>query len=174
MYLSSKLQDKTLSSKSYKNVLDEQHIRKYKRVNYSSKLLKILKNYENIADPLIFDVAEKHIINAKNSLEHEKRISSKIHDKKITKAEVFENEVISDLFDLFFLGQIWRVAESICIKGGTPKICQIMDKIDIEIKSLGKSIHERGLFYQIPIRNSVKLQLGSILIIANAIKNKFS
>ena len=49
-----------------------------------------------------------------------------------------------------------------------------MDKIDIEIKSLGKSIHERGLFYQIPIRNSVKLQLGSILIIANAIKNKFS
>ena len=68
MYLSSKLQDKTLSSKSYKKVLDEQHIRKYNRVNYSSKLLKILKNYENIADPLIFDVAEKHIINAKNSL----------------------------------------------------------------------------------------------------------
>jgi hypothetical protein len=134
--------------------------------------MKILKNYEDIADPLFFDVAEKHVLNAQNSLNHEKRLLNHNKEKKITKAEVFENEVISDLFDLFFLGQIWRVAESICIKGGTPKVCQIMDKIDIEIKSLAKNIQDRGLFYQIPIRNSVKLQLGSLLIIADAIKDK--
>ena len=91
-------------------------------------------------------------------------------DKIASNAEVFENEVIADLFDLFFLGQIWRVAESICIKGGAPKICQLMQRADIEIKSLGKSIQERGIFYQLPIQNSVKLQLGSILIIADALK----
>ena len=93
-------------------------------------------------------------------------------DKIVTNAEVFENEVITDLFDLFFLGQIWRVAESICIKGVAPKICQLMEKADIEIKSQAKSVQERGAFYQLPIRNSVKMQVGSILIIANALKEK--
>ena len=172
LFLSTKLQDKKSSNKSYRNLLKEQYNRKNNRVKYSNKLMKILKNYEDIADPLLLDFAEKHVLNAQNSLDHEKRVLDKTKEKKITKAVVFENEVISDLFDLFFLGQIWRVAESICIKGGTPKICQIMDKIDIEIKSLAKNIQEQGLFYQIPIRNSIKLQLGSILIIAEAIKNK--
>jgi len=172
LYLSSKLQDKKYSDKSYLNLLQEQYDRKNSRLKYSNKLMKILNNYKDIADPLFFDVAEKHVINAQNSLNHEKRLLNRNKEKKITKAEVFENEVISDLFDLFFLGQIWRVAESICIKGGTPKVCQIMDKIDIEIKSLAKNIQDRGLFYQIPIRNSVKLQLGSLLIIADAIKDK--
>ena len=73
---------------------------------------------------------------------------------------------------MFFLGQIWRVAESICVKGGAPKICKIMELSDLEIKSLAKSVQERGAFYQVPIRNSVKMQLGSILIIAEALKNK--
>ena len=67
---------------------------------------------------------------------------------------------------------IWRVAESICIKGGNPKICQLMDSADIEIKTLGKNVQERGGFYQLPIRNSVKMQLGSMLIIAEALHNK--
>ena len=42
---------------------------------------------------------------------------------------------------------------------------------NLEIKSLAKIVQERGAFYQIPIRNSVKMQLGSILIIAEALKN---
>jgi len=171
MYLSSKLQDKKISNKNYKYVLNRQYLKKINRLNYSLSIFDILKKYENIADPLLFDVVEKHMINAQDSLAHEKRISDKIKNKKISKSEVFEIEVISDLFDLFFLGQIWRVAESICVKGGTPQICQLMEKIDIEIKSLSKSIYKRGMFYQIPIRNSVKLQLGSLLIIANAINN---
>ena len=49
-----------------------------------------------------------------------------------------------------------------------------MDSSDLEIKSLGKSVQERGSFYQPPIRNSVKMQLGSILIIAEVLKNKKS
>lgn len=47
-----------------------------------------------------------------------------------------------------------------------------METIDIEIKSLAKSVQERGTFYQPPIRNSVKMQLGSIMIIADALKDK--
>ena len=172
LYLSSKLQDKKQSGKSYKKVLEERIKRQKNRVKYSTELLKLIKEYSNLADSLLLDVAEKHIVNASNSLEHEKRVIDKTEERVALNYEIFENEVIADLFDLFFLGQTWRVAENICVKGGAQKICRLMDIADIEIKSLGKSIQERGIFYQLPIRNSVKMQIGSILIIAEALKNK--
>jgi len=172
LYLSAKLQDKTISKKSYKKVLISKYNRKKKRVKYSIKLINLIENYSDLADPLLLDGAEKHVANAQISLDHEKRILDKTEDKAITESEVFDNEVLADIFDLFFLGQIWRLAESICIKGGNPKICSIMDTLDIELKSIAKNTQERGGFYQLPIRNSVKMQLGSILIIANALKNK--
>ena len=172
MYLSSKLQDKKPSNKSYQKAIEERYFRKKNRVKYSIKLINLIEDYANLADSLLLDTAEKHIANAQNSLDHEKRVLTVTEDKIASNAEVFENDVITDLFDLFFLGQIWRVTESICIKGGAPKICQLMETADIEIKSLGKSVQERGAFYQLPIRNSVKMQLGSLLIIAEALKNR--
>jgi len=172
LYLSAKLQDKKVSKKNYKKVITERYYRKKNRVKYSIKLINIIKDYSDLADPLLLDVAEKHIVNAQNSLDHEKKIMIKTEDKNITNSEVFENEVLANIFDLFFLGQIWRVAESICIKGGNPKICNLMDSVDIEIKTIAKNVKERGNFYQLPIRNSVKMQLGSILIIADNLKNK--
>ncbi len=172
MYLSSKLQDKNLSGKNNKKILEERYIRKKKRVKYSIRFINQIKNYVEYANPILLSAAEKHLVNAQNSLDHEKKMITLAEDKITTNAEVFENEVIADLFDLFFLGQIWRVAESICIKGVSPKICQLMEKADIEIKSQAKSVQERGAFYQLPIRNSVKMQVGSILIIANALKEQ--
>jgi hypothetical protein len=172
MYITSKLQDKKPSNKNYKKINEERYLRKKSRLKYSIKLLNILRNHTELADPLLLDVAEKHVVNAQNSLDHEKKLLLKTEEKIVTKAEIFENVVLADLFDLFFMGQIWRVAESICIKGGVPEICQLMESLDIEIKSLGKSVQERGKFYQLPIKNSVKMQLGSILIIADVLKNK--
>lgn len=156
MYLSSKLQDKKPSNKSLKKVNEDRYNRQKNRVKYSIKLINIIREYINLVDVKLLNVAEKHLVNAQNSLDHEKRLLELIDDNTATNSEVFENEVIADLFDLFFLGQIWRVAESICIKSGSPKICQLMETADIEIKSLGKSVQERGTFYQIPIRNSLK------------------
>ena len=153
-------------------MIEERCKRKKSRVGYSIKLLDKLKEYEPMADPFLFTLAAKHIVNAQLSLEHEKQILGKVEDKTVTKAEKFENSVLEDLFDLFFLGQIWRVAESICVKGGAPKICQLMEAADLEIKSLAKSVQEQGAFYHVPIRNSVKMQLGSILIIAEELKNR--
>jgi len=171
LYLTAKLQDKKPSTKSKKEMVIERHRRKKSRVKYSIKLINLIKDFADLADPVLLDAAEKHLVNAQNSLDHEKRILDKTEDKIVINSEVFENEVLTDIFDLFFLGQIWRVAESICIKGGNPKICQLMDSADIEIKTLGKNVRERGGFYQLPIRNSVKMQLGSILIIAEALKD---
>ncbi|KYK21764.1 hypothetical protein AYK24_03135 [Thermoplasmatales archaeon SG8-52-4] len=172
MYLSHKLKDKNPSKRSYKKMIEQRYKRKKSRLEYSIMLIEKLKEYENMADPLFLNLAKKHIANAQLSLEHEKRIIASAEDRVITKAEKFENSVIEDLFDLFFLGQIWRVAESICIKGSAPKVCLLMETSDFEIKSLARQIQEKGAFYQVPIRNSVKMQLGSILIIAEALKNK--
>ncbi len=172
LYLSSKLQDKKQSDKNFKSIIEARYKRKKNIVKYSIKLINKIKDFSDLADPLLLDVAEKHIKNAQIALDHEKKSIEKTENRLATNSEVFENEVLTDLFDLFFLGQIWRVAESICIKGGAPLICQLMDSIDIEIKQLGKSIEERGSFYQLPIRNSVKMQLGSILVIAEALKNR--
>ena len=113
MYLSHKLKDKNLSKKSYKKMIEERYVRKKSRVVYSEKLLEKLQPYRDLADPLLFTLAEKHIDNAKLSLEHEKRILAKSEDKIITKAERFENSVLEDLFDLFFLGQIFSATRHI-------------------------------------------------------------
>jgi hypothetical protein len=172
MYLSAKLQDKNLSTKTKKSMMKEKYGRNKNRLNYSQRIFNYIKDYSDLADPVLWDVAEKHLMNAQNSIAHEKRLLNKMDESIVSNAEVFENEVLADIFDLFFLGQIWRVAESICIKGGNPKICHLMDLADIEIKTLGKIVQERGDFYQLPIRNSVKMQLGSILIIAEYLKDK--
>lgn len=172
MYLTPKLKDKTMSALSYKTVVQKRYQRKNARVQYSIQFLKKLKNYDSLADPLLLAFAQKHVDNAQASIQHDQRVLSTVVDKPITKAEEFENEVLTDLFDLFFLGQIWRVAESICIKGGASKVCQLMEAADIEIKALAKSIQERGRFYQVPIRTIVKMQLGSILIIARALQDR--
>jgi hypothetical protein len=172
MYLTPKLKDKTPSRISYQKMNEEKYKRKKSRVAYSLKLLDKLKKNSDMANSHLLISAEKHIANAQASLEHEKRILAKTENRSVTKAEKFENSVLEDLFDLFFLGQIWRVAESICIKGGAPNVCSLMDAADIEIKALAKSVQERGSFYHIPIRTSVIMQLGSILIIAEELKKK--
>lgn len=172
MYLTPKLKNKTPSKASFKKMIEEKYNRKRARVNYSRRLLERLKDYSDLADPLLLPLAEKHVANARASLKHEKRLLLKMEDKTVTKAEKFENSVLEDLFDLFFLGQIWRVAESICIKGGATKVCHLMGAADLEIKSLAKSVKDRGAFYHIPIRSSVKMQLGSLLIIAEELRKK--
>lgn len=172
LYLTPKLKDKTPSRIPYKKMIEERYNRKKSRVAYSLKLLDRLKQNADMADSHLLIAAEKHIANAQASLEHEKRILTKMENRPVTKAEKFENSVLEDIFDLFFLGQIWRVAESICIKGGVTRVCHLMEAADIEIKALAKSVQERGAFYHIPIRTSVIMQLGSILIIAEELRKK--
>jgi hypothetical protein len=172
MYLTPKLMVKTPSRTPYKKMIEERYKRKKSRVAYSLKLLEELKQNSDMANSHLLNAAEKHIANAQASLEHEKRILAKTVNRPVTKAEKFENSVLEDLFDLFFLGQIWRVAESICIKGGVINACRLMDTADIEIKALAKSVQERGGFYHVPIRTSVMMQLGSILIIAEELRKK--
>lgn len=171
MFLTPKLQDNTPSLLSYRAMMQQRYQRKKIRVEYSRKLLDKIQEYSHLADTLFYDMAQKHVANAQISLAHEKHVLSKMEDRPVSKAELFENMVIADLFDLFFLGQIWRVTESICIKGVTPKICRLMEAADVEITSLAKNIEQQGNFYQVPLRTAVKMQLGSLLIIAETLQS---
>ncbi len=172
MFLSAKLQDKKPSGETKKSIMKEKYLRNKNRLRYSQSMFNQIKDHAELADSLLLDVAEKHLLNAQHAIDHDKRLLDKIDESIVINAEWFEHVVLADIFDLFFLGQIWRVAESICVKGGNPKICQVMDAADIEIKTLGKRVQQRGDFYQLPIRNSVKMQLGSILIIAEYLNQK--
>ena len=171
MFLTPKLLDNSPSLVSYKAMMQQQYQRKKLRVAYSRKLFDKLQDYAHLADPLLYAMAQKHVDNAKMSLAHEKHILSTMEERPVSKAELFENMVIADLFDLFFIGQIWRVSESICLKGEAPKICRLMESADVEITSLAKGIEQQGNFYQVPLRTAVKMQLGSILIIAEKVRS---
>ena len=174
LFLSPKLQDKTPTNKKFTTLANHKLQRKKARLRYSRQLMKQLEEYKNMADPLLYDVAQKHIANAQASVDHETRMLASAKEKNVTKAEAFEDEVIADLFDLFFLGQIWRVTESICVRGGAPKICRLMQTADLEIKSLGKKVMEQGKFYSIPLQKCVRMQLESMLIIADALRQNNS
>gem|GEM_PF-1625595 len=141
-------------------------------VRYSVGFFDKLRPHEEYANPVLFDAAVKHLENARISIRQEEKEISLVKDREATKAEVFENGIMADLFDLFFLGQIWRVAESICIGGGPREVCRAMDSVDVDIKIRGKSIREAGRFYQIPIRSAVKMQLGSLAVIADALDER--
>jgi len=174
LFLSTKMQDQTQSKIPLNTLILERIQKKQQRINYSQKIFERIQHLSDYANPLLFDGIQKHLKNAQSSVSHEKRILDSTPERVATQAELFENQVLSDIFDLFFLGQIWRVTESICIQGGGNKACRLMDLCDIEIKSLAKSIQDRGNFYHVPIRNSVKMQLGSILIIADALQNNWN
>lgn len=171
MYLSHKLRDNSQAKLTYLEMIKERYERKKIRVDYCTTFMNDIQKHAEAANQLLYSFAQKHIANAIASLHHEERIIQYAKDKFVTNAEVFENEVLEDFFDLYFLGQIWRVAESICVKGGMKNICKNMELADIEIKSLAKSIQERGLFFRVPIRKMVKMQLGSILYIAEELKS---
>jgi hypothetical protein len=170
LFLSTKMLDQTETKMPLKTLISKRIQKKQERITYSQKIFSRIQPLSDYANPLLYDGIQKHLKNAQSSVSHEKRILDSTPERFATHAEIFENQVLSDIFDLFFLGQIWRVTESICIQGGGNKACRLMDLCDIEIKSLAKSIQDRGNFYQVPIRNSVKMQLGSILIIADAIQ----
>lgn len=172
MFRSPCMSDKGMSGQSYRAIQTAKLKRRKGMVRYSTKFFDKLEPYAEFANPVLFDAAVKHLENARISLRQEEKEVTKVEEREATNAEVFENGVMADLFDLFFLGQIWRVAESIVLGGGPRVVCRAMDTVDIDIKVRGKSIREAGRFYQIPIRSAVKMQLGSLGIILEALVDR--
>jgi len=167
IYLTPAMRDTKRSNKSLKHILEAKYERNLNVLRYSIRMMGKMDEFKEMADQVLFDSAKKHVQNARTSLEHDKKMLSNLEERYATNAELYENEVMADIFDLFFLGQIWRVSESICIQGGGVKPCRLMEKTNLDIKTLAKSVQSRGGFYHLPIQKSIQMQLGSLLIMAD-------
>ncbi len=171
MYLSPPLRNKNITKKSFKKINLERYRKERKGIEYSKKIMSKLEVFKDLSDPMLYDFALKHIANAELALRHKERNQELLDDRPATVAEVFEHGALADTFNLFFLGQIWRVAESICLSGSAQKICRLMEFTDLDIRSQAKVIEGTGNFYHIPLNIPVKMQLGSIMIISDFLAN---
>jgi hypothetical protein len=172
MYRSPKMLDTRPSSLKLKTVYRNEFKRHKAAIEYVSKIMKELEPYSDLAEPNLYRAASKHITVAQEMMFMKERLSQEGEDSIATNAEVFEHGPLSDVGDLFYAGQVWRVAESVCLAGGPTKICRLMDGMETWLQTMGKSVKDNGGFYQIPIKSAVKLQLGSLLIISDAIGKK--
>jgi hypothetical protein len=108
MYLSAKLQDNKPSDKNRKELLKERYIRKKHRLTYSNNIFRLINDFAEDADSVLFDAAKKHFINAQNALDHEKRLLNIIDDAPVNNSEVFENDVLICFFWVKY-GELRRV-----------------------------------------------------------------
>jgi hypothetical protein len=140
-------------------------------IQYCINVLTKLEPFFRFSDPLLLGSVLKHVANAKLELE---AAGSKIQaagNRNATNFEKFENDLMVDIANLLLLGQIWRVLET--IRGNQPKshIGNMAANIDRKVMVLAKKIKCRGGFTLIPLQKLIKMQLGSILIIAEILSN---
>jgi len=76
-----------------------------------------------------------------------------------------------DVADLLLLGQVWRVAETIRGNQTKTETGNVASEIDGKIMALAKETNRRGGFTPIPLQKLVRMQLGSILVIADVLTN---
>jgi len=113
----------------------------------------------------------KHVASAKLELELAGAKISAAENRFATNFEVFENDLMVDIADLLLYGQVWHVAETIRTNKNTAEVGNIASIISKKILTFAKEINRRGKFTQIPLQKLIKMQLGSILILADILAN---
>ena len=172
LFTSSMKTDKNLSNRKLKSLLQ---IRRKKRANtleYCINVLNVLEPFFSLSDPVLLGSVLKHVANAKLELENAHSESTKMEKKtNATNFEVFENDLMVDVADLLLIGQIRRVTETIHRNIKKRKTEYIIERIDNKLVTLAKKINKQGEFKLIPLQKLVKMQLGSILIVADVLSN---
>jgi hypothetical protein len=154
-----------------RGLLEKRRGKKSAVVQYCIDVLTKLESFFFLADPLLLGAVLKHVASAKLELE---TAGSKIQaagDRNATNFEVFENDLMVNVSDLLLLGQIWRVIETINRNQRNRQTGNLSVRTDRKIMTLAKKINERGGFMPIPLQKTVKMQLGSLLIIADVLSN---
>lgn len=135
------------------------------------KLVKYVGTFFSLSDPVLLGSVLKNVANAKLELENTALEIDEEKDPNATNYEVFENDLMVDIADLLLIGQVWRVTENIHRNINDGKNDYMLERIDQKIKGLAKKIDKRGEFKPIPIQKLVKMQLGSLLIIADVLSS---
>jgi len=171
LFQSSVKKDNEASKRNLKDLLENKKRKNLVNMQYYEELLSKLEPFFAFSNPLLLNSVLKSVADAKLLLEDSASKKKPVEDRKATNFEVFENDVMADISDLLLLGQIWRVAKYIFSKTRETQTMSLMKTVDQKMGALAESVSRRGRFVPMPIQKLVKIQLGSILIIADVLLN---
>ena len=135
-------------------------------VQYCLECLAKLEPHFNVADPVLLNSLMKHLSTAILTMEHDELQEHHAHDRYATNYEVFDKDVMINVANMFLLGQVWRVAETIRQTTKERWLNDLSAILENKITLLAEKNKIHGGFEPLPLQKLVQMQLGSILIIA--------
>jgi hypothetical protein len=171
LFQSSFKKDNEASEHNLKDVLEDKKRKSLVRVQYYEELLSKLEPFFAFSNPLLLNSVLKSVADAKLLVADSALNKKPVEDRKATNFEVFESDIMVDVYDLLLLGQIWRVAKYIFSTTRATQTMSLMKAVDQKMGALAESINARGRFVPIAIQKLVKMQLGSTLVIADVLLN---
>jgi hypothetical protein len=163
--------DNEVSEHKLLGLLEKRRERRAASISYCINALNELEPLFCFSDPVLLGSVLKHVASAKLELEFSEAKIQAAGTRAATNFEVFENDLIVDVTDLLLLGQVWRVAETIRVNQSKTQAETIAARIDRKIIALAKKTSAQGGFAPFPLKKPIKMQLGSILIIADILSN---
>ncbi len=163
--------DNKVSNQKLRILLKKRQEKRAAVIQYCVNVLTELEPFFVFSDPLLLGSVLKHVANAKLELGIANSRIRDAGDRNARNFELFENDLMVDVANLLLLSQIWRVTEIIRRNQIKNQIENITLDIDRKIRVLAKEINRRGEFTPIPLQKPIKMQLGSILIIADVLSN---
>lgn len=164
--------DDKLSNYYLPDLIKTRNKKRNKTIEYSINLLSQIEPLFPLSDSLILNSVLKYIANAKIAIDFDTLKNQDIKNRKATNFEVFENDLMIDIEDMLLLGQIWQVVNSIQKNQQKNKTTKYITKINRKLLQLNKKINQKSEFKPIPIKKLIKMQLASILIIADVLLKK--
>jgi hypothetical protein len=172
LFKSSVEKDDKISSRKLRDLLEERREKRATIIQYCIDVLTKLEPFFSLSDPVLLGSVLKHVASAKMELEFADSKIQAAGNRNAINCEVFENDLMVDVADLLLMGQIWRVTETIRRNQRESQADNMTLRLDRKIKALAKKINCQGGFVQIPLQKLIKMQLGSILIIADVLSNE--
>jgi hypothetical protein len=170
LFESTAKRDNGVSEFKLRNLIEKRAEKRTATINYCIKVLTELEPLFRFSDPVFLGSVLKHVASAKLELEFAKSKNDS-GNRDATNFEVFEKDLMADVADLLLLGQVWHVADIIRANQKNSKVETIASAIEAKIIELAKNTDNRGGFTPIPLQKLVRMQLGSILIIADVLAN---
>ena len=160
-----------VSKHKLRALLEKRREKRAATISYCIDVLNELEPLFRFSDPVLLGSVLKHVASAKLELEFAEAKIQATGNCAATNYELFESDLMVDVADLLLLGQVWRVAEAIRVNQNTTEAGNITARIDRKIMALAEKTTSRGGFTAIPLQQLIKMQLGSILIIADVLTN---
>ena len=168
---SSVKKDNEVSEHKLLGLLEKRREKRAATISYCIDALNELEPLFCFSDPVLLGSVLKHVASAKLELEFSEVKIQAAENRAATNFEVFENDLIVDVTDLLLLGQVWRVSETIRVNQSKTRAETIAARIDRKILALAKKTNGQGGFAPFPLKKLIRMQLGSILIIADNLSN---